>query len=87
MLPTLKPGQHCIAWPYFFSAPKKNDLVLFKNSSTQTLMVKRVSNIDQGEKGLTYQVLGDNQADSSDSRAWGSITKKQIIGKIIRFSS
>jgi signal peptidase I len=30
-----------------------------------------------------YYVLGDNRAQSCDSRYWGSITKSEIIGKVV----
>jgi signal peptidase I len=29
-----------------------------------------------------YFMMGDNRADSDDSRSWGSITRKQIIGQV-----
>lgn len=86
MLPTLKPDQHCLAWPYLFSLPKVNDLVVFKNHVHQMLLVKRISSIESNGQKLAYQVRGDNPSHSTDSRTFGQINKKQIIGKIIRFS-
>jgi signal peptidase I len=31
-----------------------------------------------------YYVLGDNRANSSDSRAWGYLMRRQITGKLFR---
>lgn len=47
-------------------------------SSTQTLGNIRVS-LEQNE----YFVLGDNRAASSDSRAWGTLPKEDIIGRVL----
>jgi nickel-type superoxide dismutase maturation protease len=64
--------------PYWFQTPKINDIVAFKDSLGKVL-IKRIVEIS----GKKYFVQGDNKDDSYDSRSFGNISKKQIIGKVI----
>ncbi len=76
MLPTLKPNQEILvsSIPYLLSKPKIADLVAFK--SGREYIVKRIKYSKQGE----YKVEGDNK---KDSKNYGWIPKKSIIGKVI----
>lgn len=76
MLPTLKPNQEILisSIPYFFANPKIGDIIAFKNN--EKYIVKRIKSLDSEN----YEVEGDNKSDSKD---YGRISKKQIIGKVI----
>lgn len=76
MMPTLKPNQEILVslLPYLFSSPKIKDLVAFKSGSRN--IIKRINSINKKK----YLVKGDNENDSKD---YGWISKKDIIGKVI----
>lgn len=76
MEPVIKSGQEIIisGLPYLFSSPKKNDVVAFKEK--QKFIVKRIKKIENGK----YKVSGDNK---KDSKEFGWIERKTIIGKVI----
>ena len=42
-------------------------------------LVKRLVRIDDGE----FWVQGDNKSSSTDSRQWGAITSKEVLGKVV----
>ncbi len=77
MEPTLKQNQTVIASsiPYFFMKPKVGDIVILQR---ERCIIKRISKIS----GDNFFVQGDNKA-STDSRDFGWINKKEIIGKVI----
>ncbi len=50
--------------------------MIFKKNNR--VYIKRIQKIN----GLEVYVVGDNKADSEDSRKFGSINKKEIIGKV-----
>lgn len=79
MLPTLKPGQEVITfnWAYLFFKPKVGDIIVFKKAGK--LMVKRIHTLNDR---LIY-VQGDNKEDSTDSRKFGWLSSKDILGKVI----
>jgi len=83
MEPFIKNGQTVLASsiPYFFSKPKIGDIVAFKK--TEKVFIKRITKIDPSADGEKYFVGGDNKKDSMDSRRFGWILKKDIIGKVI----
>lgn len=75
MVPFLKPGDEVLIWK--FLKPKIKNVVVFKRDNK--FYIKRVSRI----KDDKYFVLGDNEKESIDSRKFGWIDKKDIIGKIV----
>lgn len=81
MLPTLKPGDEVLTfdWFYLFSNHKVGDLVVIKTDDIE--MIKR---IHKTSKQMVY-VLGDNKKDSTDSRSFGWLDKKMIVGKVVLY--
>ena len=81
MLPTLKTGDMVLVNKvvYWFSSPKKNDLVAVRDPRDRKTLIKRIIKIE----GKSYFVQGDNKNSSTDSRVFGMIGKQDIIGKII----
>ena len=79
MLPFLKPGQEILisSLPYLFSKPKVGEAIAFKNCGKW--IVKRIKEL----KADKYLVEGDNKPDSKE---FGLIEKKQILGKVIYIS-
>lgn len=76
MEPTIKEGQEILVSniPYLFNKPKVNDLIAFKDGNQ--FIIKRLKQIKDGK----YLVKGDNK---KDSKNYGWIDKKDIIGKVI----
>ena len=79
MEPAIKDGQTVLLSSvfFFFSKPKIGDIVAIRKE--KKVFVKRIFKLDE-EK---YFVKGDNEKDSLDSRDFGWIEKKDIIGKLI----
>lgn len=79
MLPTLKEGQDVLVfnWAYLFIQPKVGDMVVVKIGRKEVL--KRIQKVSDRE----YFVAGDNPKDSFDSRNFGWIRKKDIVGKLL----
>ena len=63
---------------YLFGVPREGDVVLAKHPNTGCLIVKRVSSVDADR----YVLRGDNHRESSDSRGFGPVTRKMLIGKV-----
>ena len=82
MSPTINPGNIVFAspLPYFLSKPKVNDLVIVFDPRDGRILVKRITKIDKNE----YFVAGDNKTKSVDSRTFGSLKRRDIIGKVIQ---
>lgn len=76
MEPTLKPNQYILAsyFPYLFSNPNKDEMVVFKDK--ENFIIKRIRKVNRKK----YYVRGDNRLDSKE---FGWIKREQILAKVI----
>ncbi len=83
MSPTLKQGDRIFINRK--AEPKSGDIVLFRHPYKKNVKaVKRLAQITEDGK---YYVLGDNKFESNDSRSFGAIPAKDILGvAVCRFS-
>lgn len=76
MQPTLKKGDCVFINPK--AEPKAGDIVLFRHPYKKSVKaIKRLAQITEDGK---YLVVGDNKFESSDSRTFGAIAAKDILG-------
>lgn len=74
MEPTFKNGDLVVGWRWFRPAPGQAVIV-----STQQPLLKRLQRIEAGKVWL----VGDNPADSLDSRQLGAFPADQLCAKIL----
>ncbi len=81
MRPSLSDGDYVVVslLHYIFSHPKPRDMVVLKHPKKDLFIVKRI----ERETPYGYFVLGDNTTLSEDSRAFGTVDKSSIVGKVI----
>ena len=95
MLPTFAPGDRIVVnrVAYRWRSPNKGDLVALRHPMDEDLpLLKRVAAVPgevvQGGRqeyrlgSEEWYVVGDNGQSSSDSRTFGPIQRRQIIGKV-----
>jgi type IV secretory pathway protease TraF len=75
MMPKLRPGQLVIGWS--FGESKTGDVVIISHREVEK--VKRISRVD-GEK---LYILGDNPPKSTDSRQFGWVDRRCVIGCVV----
>ena len=76
MLPEFKPGDRVVVDTTV--EPKEGDVVVLRQPREDRLLVKRIARLEHGY----YTVSGDNDAYSTDSRAFRPVEKQQILGKV-----
>lgn len=78
MYPKLHQGQHVLSfnWFYFFFSPKKGDIVIARVKKLK--VIKKIKKV----RGDEIFLEGENKKESTDSRSYGWINKKQILGKV-----
>lgn len=79
MEPLLLEKSDVITFPYFFSKPKIGDIVVFRHIVPPFVFCKKITKI----VGEEIWVEGENKKKSIDSRKFGFIKYKNIIGKVI----
>ncbi len=82
MFPLLKPGEEILVdtRAYHHRLPQIGDLVVAKHPDRQDLkLVKRVAFVN--ENGDCF-LVGENRAESSDSRSFGFVSSQQIVGRV-----
>lgn len=82
MRPVLEPGDYVLVnrWAYKFRPPAKGDLVVVRDpEAPQRFLVKRIS--DAPDAGRIH-IAGDNANRSRDSRTFGPIALREIVGKV-----
>lgn len=79
MEPLILDGKKILMISYLFFKPKLNDIVAFKVDGK--IFIKRIFRSENNK----YFLLGENKSDSLDSRKFGYVDRKNILGKIIYF--
>lgn len=78
MFPLLKNGDLVLINPDL--KPKIDDIVLANHPFKKSVkIIKRIKEISAENR---YFLVGDNQGESTDSRSFGAIGKKDILGRI-----
>lgn len=83
MDPTFKDGDMVLInrLSYFFKKPKIGNVVVLNR---EKFIIKRIAKINPSAgSGNKYYVVGDNQKQSTDSRNFGWVDRKEIVGKVI----
>ena len=63
------------------AGPNIGDIVLAQHPYKQSVtMLKRVANIDENGR---FELRGDNPTESTDSRTFGEIPEKDILGEVV----
>ncbi|MCL5438662.1 MAG: S26 family signal peptidase [Patescibacteria group bacterium] len=85
MIPLIKNGQTVLIskFSYIFKNPKIGDVVVLRNPEKKLkdkkYIIKKINKIYGGK----YFVVGMNLKESTDSRSFGLVAKKEIIGKVL----
>lgn len=83
MVPTLKPGQFALVnqFAYWKRKPSTGEIAVFRYGDERRLLCKRVARFDEKKNACFF--TGDNQADSFDSKIFGYVNLKDVVGKVI----
>lgn len=83
MEPWCREGDFAVRNPFgfLFSSLKEGDLALVRHPKKDILLLKRIKSFKkEGEREYAW-VQGDNPPHSSDSRDFGWVERKRILGK------
>ena len=82
MYPTYKDGELLLTLPVSFKRIQEGDVLIFKTPyDPNRVVIKRVTYKSSKTKELCF--LGDNSLDSYDSRNYGFVPYKFVLGKLI----
>lgn len=82
MKPTLLHGDIVLVnkLAYLFNKPQPGEIVIAKQKNYRHYLIKRVKRVQKN----TLFIVGDNKEKSIDSRKFGWIEQKDIIGKVMQ---
>ena len=92
MNPTLQNNEFVLAEKitFKFEPFKKDEIVIFEHPKQKGIhVIKRIEGLPNSViNGITipedaYYMLGDNKENSVDSRTWGAVDKKFIVGRAV----
>jgi signal peptidase I len=87
MQPTLRDGDRVLVdlWTYGRRAPRRGEVALVDVGDGRALVKRVASEAIRGEAfGETaFVVLGDNAAESDDSRRFGPIPRERFRGRVV----
>jgi nickel-type superoxide dismutase maturation protease len=80
MEPTIAAGETVLVnrLSYLFATPQRNAIIALRDPRDGKILIKRITK----KNGTSYFVQGDNKFASTDSRVFGWIEKRDIIGKV-----
>ena len=79
MIPSLRSGERVLIDPKASVEP--GDVVLAQHPYKSSVRIlKRLTSIEPDGR---FYLSGDNPADSTDSRTFGSISKSDVLGKVV----
>ena len=79
MIPTFCEDDIIVALNSYLSIVQRGDIVIAQDPRDGRLLVKRVREIKHG----SYFLTGDNETESTDSRVFGWVKQKDIVGKVL----
>jgi nickel-type superoxide dismutase maturation protease len=80
MLPAFAPGDRLLVLPTWRIRP--GDVVAVTDPREPSrLLVKRVASVDR--QARTVRVLGDNRPASTDSREFGPVARRSVLGRAV----
>lgn len=79
MFPAINESEEVLTASYLFCRPKVGDIIVFRQVVPPFVLCKRIKRIVQNK----IWVEGDNKKESIDSRKFGFIDRKNIIGKVV----
>ena len=81
MAPTFRPGEHLLINKFIYKIknPKKGDIIALSDPRDKNrILLKRILEVEDD----MVNVISDNVGEGTDSRVFGKINTKNIIGKV-----
>ncbi len=82
MTPAFRVGDRILVnrLSYLLNKPRIRDVVVLKR---EKFIIKRIAKIKPSADGDIFFVTGDNRRESTDSRHFGWVRKKDIVGRVM----